>query len=154
MKKKNNFAKDFIKKQYAELILFNLIAFFAILILLGVLAITSINNTFFNNIKKDIIVAEENIKESLEYSAESDRLIVRNNNNARIMMIFYTNDEVFRYYSSNLLSMSLKIMIGFHELMMEFSVRKIILIKIYGMSISMLWRLLKKIVFFVLIPTT
>lgn len=104
MKKKNNFAKDFIKKQYAELILFNLIAFFAILILLGVLAITSINNTFFNNIKKDIIVAEENIKESLEYSAESDRLIVRNNNNARIMMIFYTNDEVFRYYSSNLLS--------------------------------------------------
>lgn len=104
MRKKNNFANDFIKRQYTELILFNLIAFFAIFILLGVLAVTSINNTFFNSIKKDIITAEENIKESLEYSAESDRLIVRNNNNARIMMIFYTDDEVFRYYSSNLLS--------------------------------------------------
>ncbi|MDY0208732.1 MAG: ATP-binding protein [Bacilli bacterium] len=104
MKKKNNFAKDFIKRQYGELILFNLIAFFAIFTLLGVLAISSINNTFFNDIKKDILAAEENIKDSLEYSAESDRLIVANNNNVRIMMIFYTNDEVFRYYSSNLLS--------------------------------------------------
>ncbi|HKM29328.1 MAG TPA: histidine kinase dimerization/phospho-acceptor domain-containing protein, partial [Bacilli bacterium] len=104
MKRKNNFAKEFIKKQYSELIAFNLIAFFAIFILLGVLAVTSINNTFFNGIKEEVIAAEENVKINIQYVEQSDRIVVKNSNNARIMMIFYTDDAVFRYYSSTLLS--------------------------------------------------
>ncbi|MDD3170941.1 MAG: HAMP domain-containing sensor histidine kinase [Bacilli bacterium] len=104
MKKRNNSEKKFIKSQYYELILFNLIAFFTIFVLLGVLATTLINQTFFRDIKNDMLETEEIVKNNIQYSAETDRLIIRGSNNARMLMIFYTDDGQFRYYTNSFLA--------------------------------------------------
>lgn len=104
MKKIKSNEKIFIQKEYYKLIVFNLLSFLAIFVLLGFLSVTLINKVFFSKIKEDIEETEKAVIENIQYSTETDQILISNIKNARVLLVFYDETGAVKYYTNSILS--------------------------------------------------
>lgn len=106
MKKNNSYESINVKKQYFKLVLTNMIAYFLVFVVLGLVMILSSNTYFFKDIENSLKVCEEDNKTRISKGMNEYRF---NNQNNRINVVLYNEDLERVAYSRTLLNYFIKI---------------------------------------------